>query len=869
MLLNTINLPNQFVAQAVNHVAIYQNGVVSIHLKNKLRADFTQLPTTYAIEGVRSIAISPNGEYVCVQTKTQTIRLRAGVRTPFSSVGPFSISDTGQIVMVNVSGGAVQVIEDSTTNLTVAVTDDDRVVCAAGRYMVYNRVRTITAQYADLVLTPVASAKQIVNVSHDNNGKFIIFYADGTMLYDGQTKTPVLPFQGFRGLGDQLITTDYKNEYVLNRWRPYARPEFVRPFKWRVPSPLNALSADTLMLVPGDGVTNATFDKLGLQVAQQGGITIANDAPYGTSGKSFQFNGTSSYIQTVDHANWQLGTRDFTIKINVKIVAIADTFSFIYNKGGTGNLTAATIVLRAMKATKAFRLSMANAYAAWDVADVEFGAFEYGEWNQVVITRSGSKIRCFQNGKLLATVTSSTSLNPFAGLGVQLGHCRIANFNTGTLAYMLNGNIHNFQLLNYAEHRTDYYAECYPETYQLPPFPQSFFVTDAPITYTFTKTNGVTLENPATIGTDTVILASGNQDTLDIKFSQALNLSTSDWTLEWSSQNLEAAAGYCAHIALLPETGAFGITARYGDDGFSNRLQFGGLISQPSQIFNVPFNKTTLLNALRKYTMVKQGQNISVYVDSIKQDFAVGTSQTYDTATFAPDADITAIKRVRLGNISSGGSTLSAKHGPVKLTMSAKPPVGFTVFNNAGTLSPLLTNNGGASVSSGVVNMGNNQYLSMATNPTLVPGTGDFEIEMEVYFNAMPAAVSGYVVQPLLFWGTFATTGQPINFDICYIHSSGTPRLTFGTRYDSATTHNMTYNTTMATGRWYSLRWRRTAGVLKLIMDGTEVMSVSYPHAIDYDTAQPIYIGRRLAGSAGEIIWYSNMQVRKFQIKIG
>lgn len=867
MLLKTLNVPNQFVAQAVNHVAIYQDGVVSTYLKSKPTATLTKQQTTYAITGVRAIAISPNGEYVAVQTKTQTIRLRAGVQTPFTNTGPFSISDTGQIVMVNVSGGAVQVIEDSTTNLTVAVTDDDRVVCAAGRYMVYNRARSITAQYADLVLTPVSSAKEIVNVSHDNNGKFIVFYADGSMLYDGQTKSPVMPFQGFRGLGDQLITTDFKNEYTMNRWRPLARPEFIRPFKWRAPSAFNALSDATLMLVPGDGFTNGTFDKLGLQIAQQAGVVVENDSPYGTTGKSLKFGGVSSYIQTADSANWQLGTKNFTIKVNVKVVTISDTFSFIFQKGATGNVNASSISLRVYRDTKNFRLSMAATTGAIDIVDLSFGSFEYGQWNQIVITRSGTKIRCFQNGKLLATGTSSSAVYPYAGNGLQIGHCRLLDFNTGTLAYLLNGNIHNFQLLNYAEHRTDFYADSYPETYQAPGLSQTFFVTDAPITYSFALTNGVTIENPATIGTDTIILASGNQDTLDIKFSQALNMSTADWTLEWSALQLENSNNYCSHIALLPESGAFGVTARYGDGGFSNRMQFGGLISQLPQVFNIPFTKTTSLNVLRKYAMVKQGQNVSVYVDSIKQDFAVGTSQTYDTATFPIDADITAIKRIRLGNIQSGGDTLSAKHGPVKLTMSAKPPVGFSVFNNAGALSSRLTNNGGASVSSGVVNMSTNQYLTMATDPTLVPGTGDFEIEMEVYFNAMPAAVSGYVIQPLLFWGTWATTGQPINFDICYIHT-GTPRLGLYTRYDSTQTDSFVYNQSMATSKWYSLRWRRTDGVLKLFVDGTEVMSAPFTQAITYDTAQPINIGRRLGGSAGEVVWYANMQMRKFQIKI-
>jgi hypothetical protein len=78
-LLNTINVPNQFAAQGTNHVAIYQDGVVSTYQKNKLNAKMALTGPTYNIAGVRQLRISPSGEYIAVQTKTKTVRLHNGV----------------------------------------------------------------------------------------------------------------------------------------------------------------------------------------------------------------------------------------------------------------------------------------------------------------------------------------------------------------------------------------------------------------------------------------------------------------------------------------------------------------------------------------------------------------------------------------------------------------------------------------------------------------------------------------------------------------------------------------------------------------------------------------------------------------------
>lgn len=389
-LLNTITLPNQFAAQGINHVAVYQDGIISKYLKNKTTAKLTLTVPTTQVSDVHQIRISPSGEYIAVQTKTKTVRVRDGVQETFdNNIGAFSIADTGQIVMVALASGAVQVIDSSVTNLTVAVTDDDRVVCAAGRYMIYNRTRTITSTYSNLVLTPVASAKEIVYASHDHNGKFVVFYVDGTYSYDGAAaKTLPNPMQGFRDVGDQILGTDLKNDYAINHYHPTAFPELVRPFKWTFPPTTNTDYADLLLMAPGSGITTADFDlKKGLAVASSTAVTSVADSPYGAAGKSLLFNGTTSALQTADSADIQLGSKDFTIELFVKVDSVPIGSVTIFNKGSV--LTSSTDYCYLLNTIgQKFNFFASFSGSTFAVNMQQWGAFEIGVWTHLAITPS-------------------------------------------------------------------------------------------------------------------------------------------------------------------------------------------------------------------------------------------------------------------------------------------------------------------------------------------------------------------------------------------------------------------------------------------------------------------------------------------------
>ena len=412
----------------------------------------------------------------------------------------------------------------------------------------------------------------------------------------------------------------------------------------------------------------------------------------------------------------------------------------------------------------------------------------------------------------------------------------------------------------------------YPEKvrpYVLPAIPNEMFISDtggAPLTYTLTRTPGVEVEDPPPIGNATISLPPDNQDALTVVLDQVVNLSTNDWTLEWSTFYQTAIGGsYYAEVALLPADSSIGITARFGDGGYSNRMQFGGRVDQVATNYNVSLTKSAVYGTLKKFSLVKRGSTISVFVDNIKQSLASGTSQTYNLGTFPVDTDLSAIKRVVLGAQPWGGGTIGSLHGPVKLTLgAARPP--FSIFNPDGTLYPGITNTGGT-VANNLITLATNQYLSMPDDPTLVPRTRDFSVEYEVLLTAVSPTVAGSALQPFFYWGSWANPAQQVNMESFYSHTAPT-YIYFSISHASPNTQYASAAYTLNLNQWYNIKWVRTNGMMNLYIDGTLVTSMAFAHDVTYDVSQPIVFGRRKGGSTGEVLWYSNMRMRKFAITI-
>lgn len=224
ILLNTIVQPNTLVAHALDYLAVYKDGVVKTYYKYSAQNELVELPVSYTVAGVRAIRISENGQVICVQTATKTIRLQDGIQTAFDTVGEFDIANTGHIVLVDATNGAVQIITTSTTLLTATVNTTDKVMCGRRKFVVYNGTRSLVCGYAEVVLVSETHAKKLLFVSHVGDDQFAYFFEDGTIRCKGKTiqNTPSL---FYRKAGQHVIGSDWQFDYAYIGQAPQTKAQ--------------------------------------------------------------------------------------------------------------------------------------------------------------------------------------------------------------------------------------------------------------------------------------------------------------------------------------------------------------------------------------------------------------------------------------------------------------------------------------------------------------------------------------------------------------------------------------------------------------------------------------------------------------------
>ena len=75
---------------------------------------------------------------------------------------------------------------------------------------------------------------------------------------------------------------------------------------------------------------------------------------------------------------------------------------------------------------------------------------------------------------------------------------------------------------------------------------------------------------------------------------------------------------------------------RYGDNGFGNRLQFSDNYGVLNAVYSYNLTKSTTYGKIITVRMERKNNVLRCYLNGVQQNFAAGTSQTYDISS-APD----------------------------------------------------------------------------------------------------------------------------------------------------------------------------------------------------------------------------------------
>ena len=196
-----------------------------------------------------------------------------------------------------------------------------------------------------------------------------------------------------------------------------------------------------LLTCVGVNSTSTTIEDLSsnnFTITNNGAATVSSFAPFLNSYQyaSVLFNGTSQYLTLPANSAYDFGTGDFTIEFWAYFNALT-TDRLLVDRWATGNVNSWQIYWRASSQSIAFIIEGTQV-----LVDPSTTNIAINKWAHIAAARSGSTIKLFINGILVATASNSTSLTNSLTLAVG------AQFYTiGSTPLYFNGYISNLRIV--------------------------------------------------------------------------------------------------------------------------------------------------------------------------------------------------------------------------------------------------------------------------------------------------------------------------------------------------------------------------------------------------------------------------------------
>ena len=138
-------------------------------------------------------------------------------------------------------------------------------------------------------------------------------------------------------------------------------------------------------------------------------ITVTNHSlagsfsPYRHGGYSTHFNGSTDYLTIADNAEHDFGTGEFSIEFFWKPETLTGNTSNIHIAISTGNDSSTQLIYHESN----YWYFQGGSAGAVIINSSGTGAATVGQWNHVVLCRTGTTLSIFHNGTRTATATSS------------------------------------------------------------------------------------------------------------------------------------------------------------------------------------------------------------------------------------------------------------------------------------------------------------------------------------------------------------------------------------------------------------------------------------------------------------------------------
>ena len=616
-----------------------------------------------------------------------------------------------------------------------------------------------------------------------------------------------------------------------------------------VPAPVDAQFNYVTMLLHGDGTNGAQNNTFldsstnAFSITRNGNTTQGSFSPYGANWAN-QFNGSSS-ITAPDSSAFDYGSGDFTLECwifptttNSSTVLTAQTSGSNF---GPCNL---------FFSSGALELYSSSNNSSFDVASgASVGTPTVNQWSHVAVSRSGTSIRCFLNGTVTSTTTSSATLMNATGT------FQIASRNGGEF---YSGYVSNFRVVK----GTAVYTSAFtPSTTPLTAISGTSLLTCADNRFIDDSTNNFTLTTIGTpsvqrfnpFGTATAYSTSviggsgyfdGAGDYLSVSTGTALNLSTGDFTIEgwmyatdvigyhtiFSNGDYPSTAQVILVVAAAPSL--------YMSNG-------SGWVITLSSSINVN------INSWNHIAVTASGTTYTIWVNGVSG----GSSTASFTRTTPASTSVVGRLYVSTDDYYAKGYTTNVRvvKGTALYTTTFTPPtapltavtntsillntVNGAIFDNA--MMNNLETVGNAQISTSVVKYGTGSLAfdgtgdaltGQSNTPNLQLGTGNFTVECWLYQTATN------VYPSVLEIGSHATQ----NGGILFIASDGSTI----TAYNGLAGFLGTA-TAPALNTWNHIAWVRNNGVFKIYVNGVGNAGVAFTGNLNTSTS--VTVGAEVA----------------------
>jgi hypothetical protein len=157
-----------------------------------------------------------------------------------------------------------------------------------------------------------------------------------------------------------------------------------------------------------DASTSFPDSSAGAKTVTANGNAQVDTAQSKFGGASGLFDGTGDYLSVPDSADWDFGSGDFTIDLWVRSTTTSGDHVIIERASPSIDPGAAAFLIDMTGGN--FRFLASADGATYGVAILSMGAVAADTWAHLAVTRSGSDIRTFKDGALIASTTSASAL---------------------------------------------------------------------------------------------------------------------------------------------------------------------------------------------------------------------------------------------------------------------------------------------------------------------------------------------------------------------------------------------------------------------------------------------------------------------------